>query len=188
MNQPHHKHRNPSGNSERDRHAWFLRLYTKYQHRILAYIFTLVPNWADAEDLLQETAVLLWEKFDEFEPETDFVAWACRVAFLQVCNYRRQKAKTTLLLDDELLAKIAARSVELAPELEERRKALNECLHHLDERDRRMIFARYEPNGSVQSAAAASGRSLQAAYKALYRIRKALFDCVSLRVGEKVIQ
>ena len=56
------------------RHAEFLRLYTKYQHRILSYIFVLVPNRTDAEDLLQDTAVLLWAKFDEFESGTDFAA------------------------------------------------------------------------------------------------------------------
>lgn len=185
MIQPHEEHADSHSRPTADRHARFLRLYTKHQHRILAYIFTLVPNRADAEDLLQETSVLLWEKFDQFEPETDFIAWACRVAYLKILNHRKRFARSNVLLSDALLEAVADRVVELAPQLDRRREALRECLKRLDERDRRMIAARYEPGGDSQRAAGASGRSLQAAYKALYRIRKALFDCVTLRVAEE---
>lgn len=174
----------PSQPSPSERQGAFLRLYTKRQHRILAYIFTLVPNRSDAEDLLQETAVLLWEKFASFEPGTDFVAWACRVAFLKVSNHRKKFARFRLLLSDDLLQTVADRAVELAPELDERRDALRLCMNRLEERDRRMITARYEDGGGVEKAADASGRSLPATYKALYRIRKALMDCVTLRTAE----
>ncbi len=183
MSQPKHRVQAESG-ANADSHALFLRLYTRHQHRIMAYIFTLVANRADAEDLLQETAVVLWEKFDSFQPGTDFVAWACRVAFLKVLNHRRRSARADLLLEDDLLEAVAGRAIELAPQLDRRREALEECMKRLSERDRRMILARYEPGGGVQRAAEASGRSLEAAYKALYRIRKALFDCVTLRIAE----
>jgi len=185
MNQPRDEDANRRPGCVADRHAAFLRLYTRHQYRILAYIFTLVPNRSDAEDLLQETSMLLWEKFDQFEPGTDFTAWACRVAFLKVSDYRRQFVRAKLVLSNELLESIAARAIELAPHLDQRRRALNDCLKRLEERDRLMILARYEPGGSVDRAARTCGRSLQATYKALYRIRKALFDCVSLRVAEE---
>ena len=188
MIQPHDEHAGPRASPAKDRHAQFLRLYTKHQHRILAYIFTLVPNRTDAEDLLQDTSVLLWEKFDRFEPDTDFIAWACRVAYLKVLNYRKRFARSNVLISDTLLEAVADRAVVLAPQLDRRREALRECLKRLAERDRRMIAARYEPGGDPQRAAGASGRTLQAAYKALYRIRKALFDCVTLRVAEDSAQ
>jgi RNA polymerase sigma-70 factor, ECF subfamily len=165
-------------------HAEFLRLHTKHQHRVLAYIFTLVPNRADAEDLLQDTAVLLWEKFDQFEPGTDFVAWACRVAYWKVANHRKRFARSNLMFSDELLQAVAQRTIELAPQLDDRREALRECMKRLEDRDRRMITARYELDGGAQRAAEAARRTLPATYKALYRIRKALFDCVTLRITE----
>ena len=184
MDEPHCDSKNARDEPGTDRHAQFLRLYTRHQHRILAYIYTLVPNRADAEDLLQDTAVLLWEKFEQFELETDFAAWACRVAFLKVSNHRKRFARSKLLFNDELLETVAERTIALAPELDGRRAALQECLKRLEDRDRRMITARYEPDGNAERAAAASGRKLQAAYKSLYRIRKALFDCVTLRLAE----
>ena len=167
-----------------DRHAEFLRLYAKHQHRVLAYILMLVPNRTDAEDLLQDTVVLLWEKFDEFELGTDFAAWACRVAFLTVSNHRKRFTRSKLLFSDDLLEAVADRALELAPHLDDRRDALRECMKRLEDRDRRMIMARYELNGGAKRAADASGRTIGATYKALYRIRKALFDCVTLQVAE----
>lgn len=184
MIQPHDEQARPLTGPATDRHARFLRLYTKYHHRILAYIFTLVPHRADAEDLLQETSVLLWQKFDQFEPDTDFIAWACRVAYLKVLNHRKRFARSRMLISDATLEAIADRAIEMAPQLDRRREALRECLKRLDERDRRMITVRYEPDGGIERAAGVTGRSLPATYKALCRIRKALFDCVTLRVTE----
>jgi RNA polymerase sigma-70 factor (ECF subfamily) len=186
MSKPHEDNSNES--HDQSGHAAFLRLYTKYQHRILAYIFTLVPNRADAEDLLQETSILLWEKFDQFEEGTDFVAWSCRVAFLKISNHRKRFTRSKLIFSDDLLAAVAERTIELASQLEGRRVALRECMKRLEDRDRRMIMARYESGGDTGRAAQASGRTIQATYKALYRIRKALFDCVTLRMADGDVQ
>jgi RNA polymerase sigma-70 factor (ECF subfamily) len=168
-----------------DLQSGFFRLYLAHQHRIRAYIFTLVPNWADAEDLFQETSVVLWEKFAEYTPGTDFVAWACRVAFWKIGNFRKKQARSRVMFDDRVLALLAERAVGLAPRLDARREALRDCLRRLAERDRELLLVRHEPGGNVGRAASLTGRSLPAAYKALQRIRKALFDCVSLRLAEE---
>ena len=67
-------------------------------------------------------------------------------------------------------------------ELDARHEALEHCLGRLHPRDREMMLTRYEPGCGVPEAARSSGRSLQAAYKALARIRKLLFDCVTSRL------
>jgi RNA polymerase sigma-70 factor (ECF subfamily) len=168
-----------------DPRAGFFRLYVAHQHRIRAYIFTLVPNRDDADDLFQETSSVLWERFADFTPGTDFVAWACRVAFWKVSNHRKKQARSRIRFDDRVFSVLAERAVELTPRLDARREALQECLGRLAERDRRLVLARHEPGANVEQAAQASGRSLLAAYKALQRIRKALFDCVTLRLIEE---
>jgi RNA polymerase sigma-70 factor, ECF subfamily len=66
----------------------FLGLFLKAQRRIFAYIFTLLPNRTDAEDVLQEVSKLMWERFDEADPPGDFVAWGCRIAFYKVMEHR----------------------------------------------------------------------------------------------------
>ena len=154
-------------------------LLSRHQRKIFAYLYTLVPNRADAEDLLQETCLTIYEKFDEFEPGTDFVAWANRIAWWKVRQSRQKFARSKVVFSDALMEKITDTTGELAPELDYRHEALEHCLSKLNERDRTMILTRYERGLGVAEAARQSGRSLQAAYKALNRLRSLLFDCVT---------
>lgn len=161
----------------------FLDLYLPNQHRIMSYLLALVGDRNVAEDLLQETATTLWTKFDSFEEGSDFVAWSCTIAFWKVKNYRRTVAKLKVAFSDDLIEQISDRTVELMSNLKDRREALETCLRRLDERDRAFLMARYEPGGNVSRAAEVAGRSIQAAYKSLHRLRNALRDCVSLQVA-----
>ena len=160
----------------------YLPLWTQHQRRIFAYIYTLIPNRADAEDLLQETSITLWEKFDRFEPGTDFVAWACQVAYWKVRNARRKYARSPIIHDDELLTAISDKALAAQPLLDQRHEALAVCLEKLKEHDREMVMSRYESDRTIEDVAKLSGRSVEAAYKALSRIRRALMDCVTLRL------
>ena len=76
----------------------FTRLWVAHSPRIFAYIHALVPNWADAEEVLQETGIVLWEKFHQFDRGSDFGRWACSVAHFEVLKHRKRAAlcQTTL--------------------------------------------------------------------------------------------
>lgn len=154
-------------------------LMTRHQRQIFAYIYTLVPDRHDAEDLLQETSVVICDKFDGFTPGTDFVAWACQIAWWRI-RYARQKfARAKVVFDDDVLEKVAHTAHAMRPELDERHEALAHCLQKLAARDRELLLTRYEPGCGVAEAAERTGRSMDAAYKALNRLRKLLHDCVS---------
>jgi RNA polymerase sigma-70 factor (ECF subfamily) len=156
-----------------------MALMTRHQRQIFAYIYTLVPDRHDAEDLLQETSVVICEKFDEFTPGSDFVAWACQIAWWRI-RYARQKfARAKVIFDDEVLEKVAHTTTAMRGELDERHEALARCLQKLAPRDRELLLTRYEPGCGVAEAAEQTGRSMDAAYKALNRLRKLLHDCVS---------
>ncbi|MEN1680545.1 MAG: sigma-70 family RNA polymerase sigma factor [Planctomycetota bacterium] len=173
----------PQDGTEDDDHTRFLQLYTANQHRVLGYLLTLTGDRNVAEDLLQETAVTVFTKFSDFKPGTDFAAWACQVAYWKVMNHRRSVARSKTFLSDELLERLAERTVEIGPTLDARRKALDACLQRLDDRDRAFLMARYQPDGSVALAAQQAGRTTAATYKALTRLRQALRDCVSLQLA-----
>jgi RNA polymerase sigma-70 factor (ECF subfamily) len=156
-----------------------MALMTRHQRQIFAYIYTLVPRRHDAEDLLQETSVVICEKFSDFTPGTDFVAWACQIAYWRI-RYSRQKfARSKVVFDQTVLDAVAQTAGTMLVEIDERHEALGLCLQKLPVRDRELVLTRYEPGCGVEEAARRSGRSLDAAYKALTRIRKLLFDCVS---------
>jgi len=162
-----------------DNQKRLMALMTRHQRQIFAYIYTLVPRRHDAEDLLQETSLVICEKFSEFAPGTDFVAWACQIAYWRI-RYSRQKfARSKVVFDQTVLDAVAQTAGTMMTELDERHEALGHCLQKLPGRDRELVLTRYEPGCGVEEAARRSGRSLDAAYKALMRIRKLLFDCVS---------
>jgi RNA polymerase sigma-70 factor (ECF subfamily) len=164
---------------ETDTRKRLMSLITRHQRQIFAYIYTLVPDRHDAEDLLQETSLIICEKFDEFTPGTDFVAWACQIAWWRI-RYSRQKfARAKVIFDDEVLKAVSRTAGTMREELDERHAALALCLQKLAPRDRELVLTRYEPGGGVAEAARRSGRSMEAAYKALHRLRKLLYDCVT---------
>jgi RNA polymerase sigma-70 factor (ECF subfamily) len=162
-----------------------MALITRHQRQIFAYIYTLVPNRHDADDLLQETCVVICEKFDEFTPGTDFVAWACQIAWWRVRSSRQKFARSKVVFDDVVLAAVAHTAGEMAAELDERHEALAGCLQKLSTRDRELVLTRYEPGRGVAEAARCTGRSMDAAYKALNRLRRLLHDCVTNQLARE---
>src|SRR3569623_625518 len=160
-----------------------MSLMTRHQRQIFGYIYTLVPDRHDAEDLLQETSLVICEKFDAFQEGTDFVAWACQIACWNVRRARQKYAPAKDIFDDDVLEAVASSAVTMGEELDHRHDALAHCLGKLHPRDRDLLLTRYEPGGGVAPAAQRSGRSLDAAYKALPRLRKLLHDCVTQRLA-----
>jgi RNA polymerase sigma-70 factor (ECF subfamily) len=160
-----------------------MMLMTRHQRQIFSYIYALVPNRYDAEDLLQETSVVICEKFNDFEEGTDFVAWACQIAYWRV-RYSRQKfARSKVVFDQDIVDAIAQTASEMVEEMDDRHVALGYCLQKLHTRDRELLLTRYEPGCGVEEAARRSGRTVKTAYKALTRLRKLLLDCVTTKLA-----
>ncbi len=160
----------------------FVRLVVEGQREILRYILALVPDIDDAHEILQETAVDLWRKFDRYDPVLPFAPWACRFAFRRVLKHREQQARRVKYLSIESLSLIAAERSEKDPILEDRRRALETCLQQLCEADRLVVEHRYSHQMSVAQIAGITGRNLSTLYKSLERIRRRLFECVNRRL------
>lgn len=162
----------------RDAGEQYMRLFLANEQRIYSFILSLVHHWADADDLMQETCEVLWRKFDQFEPGSNFTAWAMQIAYFRVLNYRKIKRAARTRLSDANVEALTDRFVKLSDEREARRDALERCLHKLPDDDRRLIALRYEPGATTQEVADNVGRSLHAVYKALSKTHKVLRECV----------
>lgn len=158
-------------------------LWTQHQRRVFAYIHALVPSRHDADDILQETGMVVCRKFDEFKPDTNFLSWACQIAFWEIKNSRQKFARSKVVFDAELMEAVAPQFAELACEVDARHGALSNCLEKLQPRDRELVMIRYEEGQGVVEAAKRSGRTVETAYRALNRLRKVLYDCVTLQVS-----
>lgn len=165
----------------------FVQLLVKTQRRIFALIHAMVPNTSDAEEVLQETSLILWRKWDSFDRSRDFANWALGIARFEVLKHlSKRKRAGALGFHEDLAEQIASLLVERAsqPEGEHaRRLALKKCLDMLCESDRELIDLRYRGNMTARGVAERLNRPKSTVYQALARIRRRLFECIQRRVA-----
>jgi RNA polymerase sigma-70 factor (ECF subfamily) len=157
----------------------FIELYTTYESRLRGYVLSLVPRWSDAEEISQRCSLILWKKFDQFEAGTNFYAWACQIARLEVKEFRRRSTRERIVFSDEFVDAVAEEAVTLQAELPERLNALQKCVEKLSKDHRELLRLRYDERRSVGSVAQVVGRPIEGVYKALSRIRQALHQCIN---------
>src|SRR6476646_4199911 len=110
----------PGQSNENESRKRLMALMTRHQRQIFSYIYVLVHNRSDAEDLLQETSLVICEKFHEFKEGTDFVDWACQIAYWRG-RYSRQKfARSKVVFDQEIVDVLAQTAGEMADEMDQR--------------------------------------------------------------------
>jgi RNA polymerase sigma-70 factor (ECF subfamily) len=170
---------------EQRRHSLFLRSFTAHEPAIRAYVRCLVPLRSDADDVLQDVAVVLWEKFDTFRRGEDFRAWAFGVARFEVLGWLRDRGRSRLVLDDAVVEQIAAEAAAAEPHLERQRDALEKCLDRVPASERTLLIDAYRPESRIHDVAAGSGRSTAGFYQWLHRMRRSLLDCIRARLADE---
>src|SRR4026207_1647588 len=80
----------------------FLSLFLRSEREIFRYVAVLVPSVADAEDIVQQTAIALWEKFDAYDPNQPFTPWACRFALNKAKHWIERRQRWQALLEGGL--------------------------------------------------------------------------------------
>lgn len=156
----------------------FLSLFLRSEREVYRYVAALVPNVADAEDIVQQTALALWEKFDAYDPTRPFTPWACRFALNKTRQWLERRQRWQALLEHGLVEELAQRREQLQPDFERRLRHLEKCVHKLPAEQRTLIEAYYYDRTDVESLASRSGRTVAATYKMLQRIRQTLQACV----------
>jgi RNA polymerase sigma-70 factor (ECF subfamily) len=157
----------------------FVQLLGQNQRRVYLYVVSMVPHRNDAEEILQETNLVLWREFGRFQPGTHFAAWACKVAFHQVLAWRKRKQRDRLQFSEAFLEAVGEEAANAVDLLEERSRALADCLDRLPAGQRDLIRWRYSDGLSIEEVSRQAGRTVEAAYRALSRIRQTLYDCVT---------
>jgi RNA polymerase sigma-70 factor (ECF subfamily) len=160
----------------------FLSLFLRSEREIFRYVAALVPNVTDSEDIVQQTALALWEKFDAYDPAQPFTPWACRFALNKARQWIERRQRWQALLDHGLAEELAQRRQELQPEFELRLKRLDGCLRKLPEIQRALVQGYYYERIGIETLAERLGRTPAATYKSLQRIRHALQHCLEGRM------
>ena len=161
----------------------FLSLFLRSEREIFRYVAALVPNVTDAEDIVQQTAIALWEKFAAYDPSQPFTPWACRFALNKTRQWIERRQRWQALLEHGLGEELEQRRQEMLPDFEMRLKHLEGCLGKLPQEQRSLVEGYYYERARVEKLAQRFGRSEAATYKMLQRIRHALQVCVEAQTN-----
>ncbi len=134
---------------------------------------------------MQETGLVAWKKFAEFDRNTNFVAWSATIARFEALKFRRKQARDRLVFSDELLDILVREGEEEIATRESEYRALEKCLRKLPEKQRVAIQEAYAPGVTYYEVAAKLGKSAQAFYKTIQRTRQTLLDCMTMELKVK---
>ena len=163
-----------------------VQLIAKHQKEILHYVYSLTLNWSDAEDVIQETNVRLWEQREDYDNSKDFLPWARTIAYYLVLAHRTKKRRERIQFSEDIMELISKESESMAEELDGRHEALIVCLEQLSDSNRQMIDLCYFGGLKINVIAEKIMKTAEATYKMLARIRKKLHSCVESKLGENL--
>src|SRR4029078_13255691 len=162
----------------------FIRLMTRHERLVYGYILSLVPNWADADEIFPETNGRLWEEFEKVEPGTNFAAWRGRGAHFQVLTWRKRKQRSRLVFDQRVLDALAQEPCWTDEVVEARHRHMADCVSVLPDRSHDLLRHCYVEGSRAKDVAVELNKSPASIYKALERIRVALHRCIEKKLAQ----
>jgi RNA polymerase sigma-70 factor, ECF subfamily len=175
-----------SSGSDHPADGEFAALMSTCQRTVFLCAMSVVGNAEDAEDVVQESKLVMWKKFHDFQPGTNFVAWACQITRYQALKVRASRRRQPLSLANDFLAlwAVPGNDDSLA-QLERRRIALQECLEELRDSDKELVVSRYRKGATTRNVAESLQRSVQGTRRALQRVRETLAKCVGRKIAQE---
>jgi len=163
----------------------FVQLFVGFQRSVYGYINTIVANVNDADEIFQETSLVLWKKRVDFDPDADFLPWACGIARQVARNHRAKKGRDRHWFSEAFLEQIAVARTEQSEWLDTALKGLGDCLGKLSDDQRNLLEMRYGGKCSIEQLSVQLKHPANAIYQRLHRIRQRLHDCIKLRLRKE---
>ena len=163
----------------------FAYLMMQNKDALYRYLFSMHPWVDEVDDLLQDTAMTLWKKIDEFDSKREFLPWALRVAYFEVLRWRKHMRKRRFVLSEELVNKLSTAASEQSDLDEARFAALQDCVEKLPGKQRNIVLQRYGKEGTLKELAEQMKISVHKVYHTLDTARGALVDCVEKTLHSK---
>ncbi len=165
-------------------HDRFVSLLTTHNTMLYAYAYAIIPNHADADEVLQKASIIIWEKFETFEEGTSFPSWARAILYRTAMNHVRSLKHRPVLCDPETLEKLSIGFERAAEGYKDHRmlSALDQCIERLSSQQHRILSLRYIHQKSSLELAQAVGKSAAAIDVLLFRIRRRLEKCIRARL------
>lgn len=168
------------------KHGEFIRNFATVQSALYRYICSLLPNFSDADDILQEVAVISWDKYDSFDPkQSSFQSWIFGIARNKVLHSKRRFLRTQNLMAKALEEKAEAHfSQTNLNHIEEKQDALSQCVDNLDNKQQKVLELRYKNKLPSDAIAEQLKRTSQQIRTQLFRLRSSLRSCINNKLRD----
>ena len=163
----------------------FTQLWTQAQSTVACFVHTSIRDRGQAEDVIQEIAMILLRKFTDYDTTKPFLPWAMGVAKFAILGSKRDHARSRLVFDESLLERISQTMLEVAPAQRDEAAFLDTCLTKLAPKARKMVRLRYYDSLDLAEIARVLGISEVATRVSLLRIREQLRKCIENQFSQQ---
>lgn len=164
------------------------RSWLAVEPSVRAYVAAAIRSTADREDVLQQVALTVARRFEEYDEKRPFVGWVLWLAKSRIVDHYRSSQRQRLVLGPDVLDRLAESLTASHDDVSPRRAALDDCLATLTERSRELVRMRYH-DGMAITAIAGAVRSTPGSIRvALFRIRETLAECIDRRLAAGVVE
>ena len=161
----------------------FARRWIQAQPAVTAYIWSLVPDKHDVDDLLQRTAEAVVQNLQKYDETQSFTAWAIGVSKFEILRFRQKQRRDRLIFETETVEAVTTAYQQAGPELSEMKQALNSCIEKLSGRTRQIVQLHYLKEYSPAEVAKQLGTTENAVFVSLHRARATLRVCMESQWG-----
>ncbi|MCM8535871.1 MAG: sigma-70 family RNA polymerase sigma factor [Lentisphaeraceae bacterium] len=168
--------------SGEDKSELFITLLSEHERALLRYVLVMLPNVTDAEDILQESKLVMWRHFSKFEQGSNFKAWARKIIFNRILAFRKKKGKESnrFIFSDQFY-EVIENNIDKNEEIRDSQNStLLKCINKLPHHHKEMIHLRYNKGHEIEEVAQEVNKSVAASYKIIARVREILRDCVRI--------
>ena len=167
-----------------DKHESFISLLSKHGGMLRGMIRNGVRGQMEVDEVMQRVSLIAWKKFGQLNDPGGFPKWAATIARFEIMKFRRERAKDSLQFNDTVTEMLMTESIEETEIRDHRIHLLEECLKELPEDRRELVMQAYKSESSMKKLAELIGRTPEALYQMMSRLRMTLLLCVERKMGK----
>ncbi len=160
-------------------------LWSQAEPVVKAFLLASLPQSCDADDVLQEVALEVSRRFEDYDPNRPFPPWALWIAKIKTADFFRRTYRDRHLLVGDALEPLAEAACRASLKLQDQSDALDECLKGLSSKNRKLIKLRYRDACSPAEIADEMETTSGTVRVLLHRIRSALGRCIESRMQQE---
>lgn len=162
-------------------------IINRYQKKLFSYLYRLVRNKEEVEDILQNVFVKVFKNLDSFDPAKKFSPWIYRIAHNEAVNFLKRRSKKQFISWEDMANenKSEARSEEKSPFDEwiskESGREVRKAMKALPAKYKEILEMRYFQEKSYQEISRAIRKPVNTVGTLLSRSKKKLLGIIGKR-------